>query len=117
MFASHSRSPEPKDTALMCAGAQALTEMEYAVRGELVIKAGEYQKQLADGSADLPFDEIILCNIGNPQSVGQKPFTFFRQVLAACMYPELIDSGTLPKDAAERAATILAGMQGGVGAR
>mgnify|MGYP002038808625 CR=1 FL=1 len=32
------------------------------------------------------------------------------------MYPELIDSGTLPKDAAERAATILAGMQGGVGA-
>ena len=90
--------------------------MEYAVRGELVIKAGEYQKQLADGSADLPFDEIILCNIGNPQSVGQKPFTFFRQVLAACMYPELIDSGTLPKDAAERAATILAGMQGGVGA-
>ena len=55
MFASHSRSPEPKDTALMCAGAQALTEMEYAVRGELVIKAGDYQKQLADGSADLPY--------------------------------------------------------------
>ena len=53
-----------------------LMEMEYAVRGELVIKAGNYQKMLVDGDTSLPFDEVILCNIGNPQSVGQNPFTF-----------------------------------------
>lgn len=93
-----------------------LMEMEYAVRGELVIKAGQYQKMLADGDTSLPFDEVILCNIGNPQSVGQKPFTFYRQVLAGCMYPELADSGTLPSDAAARVKKILGGMAGGVGA-
>lgn len=53
-----------------------LMEMEYAMRGELVIKAGNYQKMLVDGDTSLPFDEVILCNIGNPQSVGQNPFTF-----------------------------------------
>lgn len=28
----------------------------------------------------LPFEEIIYCNIGNPQSLGQPPITYFRQV-------------------------------------
>jgi hypothetical protein len=27
-----------------------------------------------------PFPDVVLCNIGNPQSVGQKPLTFPRQV-------------------------------------
>eukprot|EP01043_Picozoa_sp_COSAG02_P004638 COSAG02_NODE_122_length_35306_cov_98.280967_37_plen_199_part_00 len=71
---------------------------------------------LASGDTSLPFDEVILCNIGNPQSVGQKPFTFFRQVLAGCMYPDLVDSGALPADAAARVQKILGGMAGGVGA-
>ena len=35
-----------------------------------------------------PFDKIVYCNIGNPQSLGQKPISFFRQVLALCDYPE-----------------------------
>ena len=56
-----------------------IMDMEYAVRGRLVIKAGEYQAELDSGSSSLPFDEIILCNIGNPQSLGQKPLTFYRQ--------------------------------------
>ena len=93
-----------------------LMEMEYAVRGELVIKAGRYQAMLRNGDKTLPFDEVILCNIGNPQSVGQKPFTFFRQVRAGCMYPDLVDTGALPKDAAARVKKILSGMAGGVGA-
>ena len=92
-----------------------LMEMEYAMRGELVIKAGNYQKMLVDGDTSLPFDEVILCNIGNPQSVGQKPFTFFRQVLAGCMYPDLADMpGTMPADAQARVKRILEG-KGGVG--
>jgi hypothetical protein len=29
----------------------------------------------------LSFNEVIFCNIGNPQSLGQAPITFFRQVI------------------------------------
>jgi alanine transaminase len=51
------------------------------VRGELVIKALEIQKQLAASKAHgLPFDEVVFCNIGNPQELGQLPVSFFRQV-------------------------------------
>jgi alanine transaminase len=59
---------------------QALRNAEYAVRGELAIKAEKYKQDLAGGAAKLPFSEIIYCNIGNPQQLNQKPITFFRQV-------------------------------------
>jgi hypothetical protein len=41
----------------------------------------ELKKQLAEGK-DLPFDEIISSNIGNPHALGQKPISFNREVLA-----------------------------------
>ena len=61
---------------------------QYAVRGEIVIRAGEIQKELA-GGAKKPFSSILYCNIGNPQQLGQLPVTFFRQVLALCDYPSV----------------------------
>jgi alanine transaminase len=43
-------------------------QAEYAVRGELVMRAEELAKQLAKdkiaGQKSLSFDEIIYCNIG-----------------------------------------------------
>jgi hypothetical protein len=30
--------------------------------------------------SSLPFDEIVYCNIGNPQALNQQPITFFREV-------------------------------------
>lgn len=55
--------------------------------------------------------EIIYCNIGNPQQLHQKPISFFRQVLALCQYPDLIHNpvtaATFPKDAVARAKTYL----------
>lgn len=57
---------------------QALRRMQYAVRGEIVMKAESMQ---AEGR------EIIFTNIGNPHSVGQSPITFYRQVLALCDLP------------------------------
>jgi len=56
--------------------------MEYAVRGPLYHKAAELKKQ---GKT------IIPCNIGNPQSLGQKPITFYRQVLSLLEYPQHIN--------------------------
>ena len=44
--------------------------------------------QLKEGKS-LPFKMVIMCNIGNPQQLGQKPITFFRQVLALCDYPQV----------------------------
>eukprot|EP01045_Picozoa_sp_COSAG04_P018407 COSAG04_NODE_1701_length_5891_cov_2.394337_4_plen_326_part_00 len=38
-------------------------------------------KALANGESR-PFPDVVLCNIGNPQSVGQQPLTFPRQVRA-----------------------------------
>jgi aspartate/methionine/tyrosine aminotransferase len=57
---------------------QQVRKMQYAVRGEVVIRAD----QLAHEGRD-----IIYTNIGNPHSVGQKPITFYRQVLALCDLP------------------------------
>jgi len=99
---------------------QRVVKAEYAVRGELVIKAGEMDEALARGEK-LPFDNIIYCNIGNPHSVGQVPLTFHRQVLALCMHPEMMQNeqivANFPSDAVERAKTILAGTGGhGLGA-
>ena len=51
---------------------QNLVEMEYAVRGAIPQRAQEMQRA---GRT------IYACNLGNPQALGQKPITFYRQVL------------------------------------
>lgn len=88
---------------------KAVLETEYAVRGPIVARAQELEKQGR---------EIIYCNIGNPQSLGQKPLTWNRQILALCEYPELMASaaGAFPVDVIETARAILAGTRHGLGA-
>lgn len=68
-------------------------DVEYAVRGELALKADSYAQQIANGQgADLPFDKVVTANIGNPQQRGldQKPITFWRQVISLLEYPDLM---------------------------
>jgi len=57
---------------------QSLRRMQYAVRGEVVMRADQLA---AEGR------EILYTNIGNPHQVGQHPITYFRQVLALCDLP------------------------------
>ena len=64
-----------------------VVEAQYAVRGEIVARAKEIEDDIASGHKR-PFDQVIYCNIGNPQQLGQQPITFFRQALALCDYPE-----------------------------
>ncbi|KAG9459766.1 hypothetical protein H6P81_004274 [Aristolochia fimbriata] len=64
---------------------------EYAVRGEIVIRAQRLQQELQEKPGSHPFDEILYCNIGNPQSLGQQPISFFREVLALCDHPSILD--------------------------
>ena len=60
----------------------AVIKAEYAVRGEIAIRAEELREECAtvEGAKRLGFSEVISCNIGNPQQLKQKPITFFRQV-------------------------------------
>mmetsp|Transcript_39058 Transcript_39058/g.89983 ORF Transcript_39058/g.89983 Transcript_39058/m.89983 type:complete len:534 (-) Transcript_39058:223-1824(-) len=68
----------------------------YAVRGPVLDRALELQHELSDNPGSLPFDEIVQCNIGNPQSLGQLPLSFHRQVLSLIMAPELLSDANLP---------------------
>lgn len=60
----------------------AVIAAEYAVRGEIAIRAEELREECSteEGRKKLGFNEVISCNIGNPQQLEQKPITFFRQV-------------------------------------
>ncbi|THH08987.1 hypothetical protein EW145_g2342 [Phellinidium pouzarii] len=89
----------------------AIRNVEYAVRGELAIKAEEYRLRLRQPDNDLPFDRVISSNIGNPQQKGldQPPITYSRQIAALTEYPELIDKAKdlFPADVIARAQEIL----------
>lgn len=83
----------------------------YAVRGRILDRAMQLQQQLKDPkAAKLPFDDIIACNIGNPQALNQKPITFVRQVLSLVLNPGLIDmpGAKFPADVVARAKKYLA---------
>jgi aspartate/methionine/tyrosine aminotransferase len=85
-------------------------EAEYAVRGPIVARAQELERQGR---------KIIYCNIGNPQSLGQRPITWVRQVIALVECPELIErspAGAFPEDALAAVRRVLAGTQHGPGA-
>ncbi|CAM9155100.1 unnamed protein product [Lampetra planeri] len=81
-------------------------KVEYAVRGPIVQRAVELEKELSQGMKK-PFSEVIKANIGDAHAMGQQPITFFRQVLALCSYPELLNDSTFPEDAKSRARRIL----------
>ncbi|XP_075226083.1 alanine aminotransferase 1-like [Lycorma delicatula] len=89
----------------------AIKIMEYAVRGPLVIRASEIEKELEQG-VKKPFDEVIKANIGDCHAMGQVPITFIRQVLALCALPELFDDPRFPSDIKARAKVILDGCRG-----
>jgi alanine transaminase len=88
---------------------------EYAVRGVIPQRAEQYRTQIAKGEGkDLPFENIIFANIGNPQQLDQQPITFFRQVASLLELPALLQQEDLlveklgyKKDAIARAKKLL----------
>ncbi|MBS1249248.1 MAG: putative aspartate aminotransferase [Chloroflexi bacterium] len=59
-----------------------ILNMEYAVRGPIPKRAAELKRQ---------GKKVISCNIGNPQALGQRPITYYRQVLSLVEEPSKID--------------------------
>ncbi|KAF7993478.1 hypothetical protein HCN44_010073 [Aphidius gifuensis] len=88
-----------------------LRRMEYAVRGPLLIRAVEIEKELEKG-AKKPFNEVIKANIGDAHAMGQRPITFLRQVLTLTVSPELLDDPKYPDDAKKRARDVLNSCKG-----
>lgn len=80
--------------------------LEYAVRGPLVARALELERELANG-AKKPFGSLIKANIGDYQAMHQKPITFIRQVVSCAANPELLKSSDMPNDVKERVEEIL----------
>ncbi len=75
--------------------------MEYAVRGPIPQRAAELAKQ---GKQTIP------CNIGNPQALGQKPITYYRQVLSLLEQPTLIKRERILNQLARDTPDALAGL-------
>lgn len=87
-----------------------LLEAQYAVRGELYLRAEELKKT----------KDIIYTNVGNPQALGAKPLTFVRQVVALVAAPFLLDNPNtpllFPADAIDRARALIKSFgTGGIG--
>jgi aspartate/methionine/tyrosine aminotransferase len=87
----------------------AVLRTEYAVRGPIVARAQELEREGRD---------IIYCNIGNPQALEQKPLTYLRQVVALCQYPNLMElaPAVFPDDVIDAARAVLKGTRHGLGA-
>ena len=98
---------------------QNIIDLEYAVRGPIPQRAAILKKQ---------GKWIIPCNIGNPQALGQKPITFYREVLSLLENPNLINRekyisknpisnfNTISNYAIELSENILTKMEVGLGA-
>lgn len=86
-----------------------MKQLEYSV---LARRANQLKEELRQG-AKKPYKEVIDVSWGDPHRAGVKPLTFVRQVLAACLYPQLTDSDKLPVDVRQRAQRLLGICAGG----
>lgn len=94
-----------------------VVDCSFQLRDQVVEKALQYKAALQQGNAELPFKEMVFFNVGDSHAVGQKPITFFRQVLACCLYPDVMEQNpdVFPNDVKERARNILKTTTGGLG--
>lgn len=93
---------------------------EYAVRGKVLIEADRLNQQLKTPNSNLPFKEIIYCNIGNPQQLKQQPITFNRNVISCVLSKDLMEfakkNNLFNKDVVARAQKYLDNIDGNSGA-
>uniref|UniRef100_A0A453KVC6 Aminotransferase class I/classII domain-containing protein n=1 Tax=Aegilops tauschii subsp. strangulata TaxID=200361 RepID=A0A453KVC6_AEGTS len=63
---------------------------DYEPCGEIARHAERLEQEMEKSPGSRPFPEITYCNLGNPQALGQRPITFFREVLSLCDNPALL---------------------------
>ncbi|GAA6219602.1 alanine aminotransferase 2-like [Lates japonicus] len=74
--------------------------------------AAHITQEITQG-AQKPFKELIDINSCSPHQAGMKPVSFVRQVLAVCLYPQLLEDKSLPVDVRLRAQSLLEVCPGG----
>ncbi|XP_040896583.1 alanine aminotransferase 2-like [Toxotes jaculatrix] len=75
-------------------------------------QAARITQQITQG-AKKPFKKVINVSSGDPHRAGMAPISFVRQVLAVCLYPELLKEKSLPLDVRKRAQRLLEACAGG----
>ena len=87
--------------------------VQYAVRGKTFLRAQEIKAKIKEAKEKgqpnpYPFEDIVFCNIGNPQLLNQKPLTYLRQVISIVEDPSLLElKGKYPKDILEHAKALI----------
>ncbi|XP_035226253.1 alanine aminotransferase 2-like isoform X2 [Stegodyphus dumicola] len=90
---------------------QNLRHMEFPWPSPVVSRGNEIEREIKKGKK-FTFEEVIHAHAGDPQGMGQKPVTFFQQVVSLCFNPSLLQSPSFPSDAKQRAMTILKHCRG-----
>ncbi|PWA25400.1 hypothetical protein CCH79_00005371, partial [Gambusia affinis] len=86
-----------------------MKQMEYFI---LCRRTNQIKEELRQGVRK-SYREVIDVSWGDPHRAGVKPLSFVRQVLAACLYPQLMDGDKLMVDVKERAQRLLRTCAGG----
>ncbi|XP_068614427.1 alanine aminotransferase 1-like [Brachionichthys hirsutus] len=82
------------------------------VSSVLTRRASQIKEELRQG-AKKPYKDVIDICWDDSHRAGVKPLSFVRQVLATCIYPQLMKSDRLPVDVKQRAQTLLRRCNGG----
>ncbi|XP_031430695.1 alanine aminotransferase 2-like [Clupea harengus] len=89
-----------------------LSDVERLFDEELQKQADHIRQQLAMG-VKKAYKEVVDVSFADAHRTGMTPITFVRQVLAACLYPDLLLDDTLPVDVRQRAERMLGHCDGG----
>ncbi|XP_042272176.1 alanine aminotransferase 2-like isoform X2 [Thunnus maccoyii] len=81
-------------------------EMRVSPHSTLRSLAARITQEIITG-AQKPFKDVIDVSSGDPHKAGMKPISFVRQVLAVCLYPQLLEDNSLPLDVKLRAQRFL----------
>ncbi|XP_029111335.1 alanine aminotransferase 2 [Scleropages formosus] len=86
--------------------------IQNSVQANLLQRCNHIREELQQG-VKKPYKEVIDICWGDAHSGGTKPLTFVRQVIAVCIYPELLQETTIAPDVKERARRLLRECPGG----
>uniref|UniRef100_A0A3Q1B907 alanine transaminase n=1 Tax=Amphiprion ocellaris TaxID=80972 RepID=A0A3Q1B907_AMPOC len=70
-------------------------------------------RQFSSQGVNKPFKRVTDVSSGDPHRAGMRPISFVRQVLAVCLYPELLKEESLHLDVRQRAQRLLDTCNGG----
>ncbi|XP_030627910.1 alanine aminotransferase 1 [Chanos chanos] len=89
-----------------------LREIKQSAEEEVQRHLDIIRRQILKG-VTRPYNEVIDLSSGDNHAAGIKPITFVRQVLAGCLYPDVLLGDTLPVDAQLRVKRLLEQCAGG----